>query len=178
MTQDFYDNHPDWIIEHSGGVSDPLKDVYTHKWDEDDLLISFDFVLKHHYLFGGVDISEFNAGEIFWDDGNDSITAKLVYQYLRDLEGVIPEMYDEKMIKLPRNKMPREYWQYDDSSPIQITPENAKQYIGRDIEFKTRGQKMSKTILDVSETGKSIRIDHPDLNNTLQIVTRKVYLCN
>jgi len=59
---------------------------------------------------------------------------------------------------------------------IQVTPENAKQYIGRNIVFTTRGKKVHKTILGVSSTGKSIQIDHPDLNNNLQIVTRKVYL--
>jgi len=59
---------------------------------------------------------------------------------------------------------------------VQVTSENARQYIGREIIFTTRGQKTIKTILGVSETGKTIHIDHPDLKNQLQIVTRKVYL--
>lgn len=59
---------------------------------------------------------------------------------------------------------------------IQVTPEHAHECIGRDIIFKTRGHYMTKTVLSVSESGKSINIDHPDLNNQLQIVTRKVYL--
>ena len=59
---------------------------------------------------------------------------------------------------------------------FQVTSENARECIGRDIIFKTRGHYAVKTILSVSESGKSIHIDHPDLNNQLQIVTRKVYL--
>ena len=87
-------------------------------------------------------------------------------------------MYDDKMRILPRMKIPAKYWQYDDErgDPIQITPENAKYYIGCDIEFKTRGTKIIKTILGVSKTGKSIQIDHPDLKNNLEIVSRKIYL--
>jgi hypothetical protein len=59
---------------------------------------------------------------------------------------------------------------------IQLTPENATQYIGFDILFKTRKQKIIKTILGVSDTCKTIYIDNPDLNNNLQIVSRKVYV--
>jgi hypothetical protein len=59
---------------------------------------------------------------------------------------------------------------------IQLTPENASQYIGCDILFKSRKQHVVKKILGVSETGKSIQIDHPDLKDNLQLVTRKVYV--
>jgi hypothetical protein len=59
---------------------------------------------------------------------------------------------------------------------IRLTPDNAAQYIGRKIIFKTRGNNIVRRIISVSNTGKSIQIEHPDLNNSLQIVSRKVYV--
>ena len=59
---------------------------------------------------------------------------------------------------------------------IRLTPDNAAQYIGRDIIFKTRGNNIVRRIIGVSNTGKSIQIEHPDLNNSLEIVSRKVYV--
>ena len=57
---------------------------------------------------------------------------------------------------------------------VKLTPANASQYIGHQIQFKTRKTTITKTILRVSETGKTIYIDHPDLNNCLEIVSRNV----
>ena len=57
---------------------------------------------------------------------------------------------------------------------IKLTPENANQYIGHEILFKTRNNHIIKKILEVSNT--CVKIDHPDLNNTLQILTRNVYV--
>lgn len=59
---------------------------------------------------------------------------------------------------------------------IRLTPDNAAQYIGSEIIFKTRGKQITKKILGVSSTGKSIQIDHPDLNNSLEIVSRIVFI--
>ncbi len=59
---------------------------------------------------------------------------------------------------------------------IRLTPENVFQYIGRDVIFKSRGNEIIKKIISCSSTGKSIKINHPDLNDCLQIVTRKVYV--
>jgi hypothetical protein len=59
---------------------------------------------------------------------------------------------------------------------VRLTPNNACQYIGHDIIFTTRNKRTVKRIIAVSNTGKSIQIDHPDLQNSLQIVTRKVYV--
>lgn len=59
---------------------------------------------------------------------------------------------------------------------VRLTPENVFQYIGYDIIFKTRNKDIIKQIISVSETGNSITIDHPDLKNSLQIVTRKVHV--
>jgi hypothetical protein len=59
---------------------------------------------------------------------------------------------------------------------VQLTKDNAKQYIGYNIKFRTRGEFITKKILGVSETGKSIKIDHQDLNNSLEIVNRNVFV--
>lgn len=59
---------------------------------------------------------------------------------------------------------------------VKLTPENASKYIGKSIVFKTRKTRIVKKIISVSETGKTICIDHPDLGNHLQIVTRAVYV--
>ena len=56
---------------------------------------------------------------------------------------------------------------------IRLTRENAHLHIGDEIIFKTRGNYIIKRIISASPTGKTITIDHPDLKNTLQLVTRK-----
>jgi hypothetical protein len=57
---------------------------------------------------------------------------------------------------------------------LKLTPENVTQFVGSEIIFKTRTNHIIKRILGISKTGKSIIIDHPDLNNSLQIVSRIV----
>ena len=57
---------------------------------------------------------------------------------------------------------------------IKLNEENAHQYLGCKILFKTRGGWIEKKILRVNK--KSIKIDHPDLNNNIQIVHRNVYV--
>jgi len=57
---------------------------------------------------------------------------------------------------------------------IKLSPENSSKYVGYEILFKTRGNHIVKKILGVSNT--SVKIDHPDLKNQLQIVSRKVYV--
>tara|TARA_Y100000389_G_C17217342_1_gene391569 strand:+ start:125 stop:319 length:195 start_codon:yes stop_codon:yes gene_type:complete len=59
---------------------------------------------------------------------------------------------------------------------IKLTPENSKFYVDSTIVFKTRGRKCFCIIQRVSESGKTIYIDHPDLQNSLQIVSRCVYV--
>jgi len=59
---------------------------------------------------------------------------------------------------------------------IRLTQENVRYYIGSEIIFKTRGKHIVKTILEVSKTCISIKIDHQDLHNNLQIVSREVYV--
>jgi hypothetical protein len=62
------------------------------------------------------------------------------------------------------------------NTSIRLTPENAHQYVGYEIMFKTRKNHVIKRILSVSPTGKTVQIDHPDLHNNLEIVSRKVYV--
>ena len=57
---------------------------------------------------------------------------------------------------------------------LRLTPLNAHKYIGYEILFNTRGNQVVKKILGVTNT--SIKIDHPDLHNQLQIVSRKVFV--
>ena len=59
---------------------------------------------------------------------------------------------------------------------IKLTPENVIQYIGYEIIFKTRGNHIVKKIIAVSNTGKTIQIDHHDLQNSLEIVSRNIYV--
>jgi hypothetical protein len=58
---------------------------------------------------------------------------------------------------------------------IKLTPENVNQYIGYSILFKSRNKYIVKKILSISKTGKSIKIEEPDLQNSLEIVSRNVY---
>ena len=58
---------------------------------------------------------------------------------------------------------------------IRLTPDNVTAYIGREILFKTRGSYIVKRILRVSDTGKTIYIDHPDLKDSL-VLSRKIYV--
>lgn len=60
------------------------------------------------------------------------------------------------------------------NNTIRLTPTNVFQYIGHEIIFKTRGIDIIKRIISVSATGKTIQIEHPDLQNSLEIVSRKV----
>jgi hypothetical protein len=59
---------------------------------------------------------------------------------------------------------------------IRLTPENVFQYIGHEIIFKTRNNHIVKRIIRVSNTGKTVQIEHPDLQNCLEIVSRNVYV--
>ena len=56
---------------------------------------------------------------------------------------------------------------------IRVTSDNANKYIGYDIIFKTRGQKVIKKIIGVINT--SIKIDHSDLNNQI-VFSRQIYV--
>jgi hypothetical protein len=73
-----------------------------------------------------------------------------------------------------------------------ITSDNASQYIGRKIQFRTTrpspgdgnsGLKLktatwkTATLLSVVDSGKSIRIDYPSLNNCLDL-RRVIYLAD
>ena len=57
---------------------------------------------------------------------------------------------------------------------IRLTQQNVSKYIGYEILFKTRGINIVKKILGINNT--SVKIDHPDLHNQLQIVSRKIFV--
>ena len=57
---------------------------------------------------------------------------------------------------------------------VRLTQKNVSEYIGYEILFKTRGKHEVKKILGINNT--SVKIDHPDLHNQLQIVSRKVFV--
>ena len=57
---------------------------------------------------------------------------------------------------------------------VRLTQKNVSKYIGYEILFKTRDKHIVKKILGINNT--SVKIDHPDLHNQLQIVSRKVYV--
>ena len=57
---------------------------------------------------------------------------------------------------------------------IRINPENSFKYIGYDVLFTSRKRTLIRKILKISKSGKTIKIDHPDLNNSLQVVSRCV----
>ena len=57
---------------------------------------------------------------------------------------------------------------------VRLIPQNAYNYIGYEILFKTRGNYIVKKIFGINNT--SVKIDHHDLHNQLQIVSRKVFV--
>lgn len=60
------------------------------------------------------------------------------------------------------------------SSFVRLTTENATMYIGYNILFASKNGLFSRKILDVSNT--SIKIDFPDLHNTLQLISRNIFV--
>jgi len=54
---------------------------------------------------------------------------------------------------------------------VRLTTENAQSYIGKKIQFTSRGRLHTKTIISVTPC--TVRIDHPDLDNSLDI-SRKI----
>ncbi len=57
---------------------------------------------------------------------------------------------------------------------IRLTQENVSKYMGYEILFKSRGNHLVKKIIGINKS--SVKIDHPDLNNQLEIVSRKIYI--
>ena len=57
---------------------------------------------------------------------------------------------------------------------VRLTPQNSHNYLGYEIVFKSRGILIKKRILGISNY--CVKIDHPDLCNELQLVSRKVHV--
>lgn len=59
---------------------------------------------------------------------------------------------------------------------IRLIPSNVNTYIGYQILFKSHGKYMINEIIRASKSGKTLTIDNPDLKNSLEIVSRLVYV--
>jgi len=59
---------------------------------------------------------------------------------------------------------------------LRLTPDNVFQYMNHQIIFKHRNIYVVKSIIDISNSGKTLKIDLPYLKNNLEIVSRKVYV--
>ena len=57
---------------------------------------------------------------------------------------------------------------------IRLTPENSSRYIGHSILFNSRGKIQFSKILAVSQTGKTVTIQHQDLEGRL-VYKREMY---
>ena len=57
---------------------------------------------------------------------------------------------------------------------VRLTQKNVSKYIGYEILFKTRGKHIVKKIIGINNT--CVKIDHPELQNHLEIVSRNVYV--
>jgi hypothetical protein len=60
--------------------------------------------------------------------------------------------------------------------PIRLTPFNVDEYVGCMIMFKHGRNFIVKRIARVSNGRKTITIDYPELQNNLQIVSRKIVI--
>ena len=58
---------------------------------------------------------------------------------------------------------------------VRVTTDNVHQYIGHQIIFRVRNKYNIKQLLGVSGSGESLRIDYPEVGNSLNI-TRAVYV--
>ena len=56
-----------------------------------------------------------------------------------------------------------------------LNTENVEKYVGYNILFKTRDNYLVKKIISIAKSKKSIKIDHLDLNNNLNI-NRNIYV--
>ena len=59
---------------------------------------------------------------------------------------------------------------------VRLKTDNVFQYIGYEIIFKKHNCNVVKRIIGVSKTGKSIQIEHPNLQNNLQIESRNIFI--
>lgn len=58
---------------------------------------------------------------------------------------------------------------------VRVTPQNSHQFVGHDICFRTRGKFVYLQILEVTNSGKTARVEYPELGNHLQLVSRRVF---
>jgi hypothetical protein len=59
---------------------------------------------------------------------------------------------------------------------LELTIENVFNYINYNILYKSRNEIKLSKINRISSSGKTIYIDNEDLNNCLEITSRKIYV--
>lgn len=57
-----------------------------------------------------------------------------------------------------------------------LTSENVDNYLNKQIIFKTRGVYVISRTNSIFPSKQGIVIDYPDLGNTLQLLTRRIYV--
>lgn len=92
-----------------------------------------------------------------------------------------PMTMDELEANSPKDRGPMTISELDLQSNnefklVRLTPGNVSQYIGHNIMFRSRNREVITKIISVSSGLKTIKIDHPDLQNNLEIVSRKIYV--
>ena len=94
-------------------------------------------------------------------------------QMLRILERVVKKYDINSSVK----KSGKKHIDLDDIKKLEkLTPENVHKYINKKFIFKTDNKYKIKKILNVSDSGKTIKIDYPKLKNHIVIVSRNVYI--
>ena len=102
------------------------------------------------------DLGQAKSGSPLYDLGQEHPSADL-------FDNIIKKLSDKSRL-------------YNRENLVKLTPKNANQYIGYEILFKSRDKYIVKKIMGVSKSGKSIHIEEPDLQNSLEIVSRNVYV--
>jgi len=166
-----------------------IQKMYEHikRLENDEPGPAYDLGQEDRPLYQ--DIVQGRVSPLYQDLGPMRLGSSPLYQDLGQAEPVYQDLaqaepvYDlaeahpspavfEKIIKHLADKSQV----YSREDLIKLTPENASKYLGYNILFVSRNQYITKKILGVSKTGKSIQIEHPDLKNSLEIVSRKVYV--
>ena len=120
---------------------------------------------KHLAKVGDIVLPRVQGVELF-SDAMVSIVVK-VNVVTHDDETQVDETQDDET---QDDETQEETW-------IKLTVYNVHKYVGHSVRYKSRGFEKEHNILDVSSSGKSIKINNDgDLKSFLQITTRNVYV--
>ena len=59
---------------------------------------------------------------------------------------------------------------------MRVTSNNVHNCIGKQIIFKTRNEYIIKKVIGASESGKSLKINHEDLDDNINVDGRQIYV--